>query len=50
MLIIEFLEDNVKVAECPAQEVFSLTPDQQRAFWTIQDDSERSIKLRMQED
>lgn len=50
MLVIEFLENDVKVAECEAREVFSLTPEQQRSFWSIQDDRERAIKLRYEED
>lgn len=50
MLVIEFLENDVKVAECKAQEVFSLTPEQQRSFWEVQDDRNRSIKLRYEDE
>ncbi|MEO5367735.1 MAG: hypothetical protein H7831_15525 [Magnetococcus sp. WYHC-3] len=49
MLIIEFYQGEKKVAECKSDEVFSLTPDQQRNFWTVQDDRERSIKLKLEE-
>lgn len=49
MLIIEFYEGENKVAECPAREVFGLDKDKQASFWTIQNDRERSIKLRLEE-
>ncbi len=50
MLIIEFYEGDKQVAECQAQEVFSLPKDKQASFWSVQDDRERSIKLRLEEE
>ena len=50
MLMLEFYEGDTKVAECPAQEVFSLPRKSYNEFWSLQDDRERSIKLRIQEE
>lgn len=50
MLIIEFYEGTVKVAECPAKEVFELPRTQYADFWQVQDVRERAIKLRIEEE
>lgn len=48
-VILEFFENDVKVAECPAKEVFELPRTQYADFWHVQDVRERSIKLRIEE-
>jgi hypothetical protein len=50
MLMLEFYEGEDKVAECPAIEVFELPRKNFNEFWSVQDDRERSIKLRIAEE
>lgn len=49
-LVLEFWENGVKKAECPASEVWDLSPAQQDAFWEVQDLLERAIMVRYEED
>ena len=50
MLMIEFWENGVKQAECPAAEVFDLAPDKRDSFWSVQDSTGREIRLRIAEE
>lgn len=49
-LILELWEDDRKVGECPAAEVFDLPADKRDSFWQVQDSTGREIRLRIQED
>jgi hypothetical protein len=48
--MIEFWEGNVKKAECPATDVFDLSPEKRESFWQVQDSTGREIRLRIQDE
>jgi hypothetical protein len=45
-LILEFWSDGLKVAECPASEIWTLPKDEQDVFWRVQNILDRSVMVR----